>query len=148
MFSAFVSHTHIGQGEINDNRMWLNVASFGLAYQYNFNEKWSLGVHADILIEDFTVERKLGSEDEAVITRSYPVALVARVNFKPIHFLSLSVGLGPEFEPEETLTILQIGLEYVWEVDEKFEVLPVVAYDIRFNAFDSWTLGLGVGYKF
>jgi len=46
-----------------------------------------------------------------VIERSYPVILVAAAMYKPVHFLGLVTGAGLEYAPEETFTVIRIGLE-------------------------------------
>ena len=49
-----VGHTHISTGlDLEDRRRWISLASHVLNYNYRIDEKWSIGLHTDIIIEEF-----------------------------------------------------------------------------------------------
>ncbi|MEM9051289.1 MAG: hypothetical protein AAGC47_04465 [Bacteroidota bacterium] len=41
---------------VDGKRTILFLPTWGLDYDYRFNEKWSIGIHTDIIIENFTFE--------------------------------------------------------------------------------------------
>lgn len=52
-----IGHTHVNS-VVNSggDKEWLLLPSFGLNLNYRFNEKWGIGLHKDIIIEEFEVE--------------------------------------------------------------------------------------------
>jgi len=53
--SILLAHAHISQGIQNGNTKWLALPSWMLAYNYRISEQWTIGLHGDIIIEDFEV---------------------------------------------------------------------------------------------
>jgi len=138
-----ISHAHVFEGRDTDgNRSALSLPAWGLDYTYTFRRRWGIGLHTDIIIEKFKVEKNLG--DQEVIERSYPVAPALMGIYKPGHHWSFLFGMGGEFAKEENFVLTRVGIEYSAELRNGWEVFGSFAYDIKWEAYDTWTLGLGI----
>ena len=135
-----LSHTNVSQGVNDGEKTWLSLPSFALDYNYVFSSKWSIGVHNDVIIEKFIVETNNSTELE----RSTPIASVAVIGYKPWEHFTLEVGLGGEFAKEENLALTRLGLEYSLEMGKDWEFISNFVYDIKWNAYDSFSIGVGV----
>ena len=142
-----ISHTQINEGFDEDGKkQWLSLPSWGINYNYIFSNRWSLGVHTDIIIEDFKVEKV--TRNGEIIERSYPIAsaIVASYNFSEnFNFL---FGSGMEFAKESNYFLIRSGLEYGIHINQKLEFIANVINDYKFNAYNSWGIGAGLAYKF
>lgn len=139
-----LGHTHLREGEIDGNKKWLAVPSIGLDYNYVFSEKWSIGLHNDMVIENFKVE----DEDNEIIERSRPIASILTGGYKPGKHFTFQAGLGGEFAKEENLFVTRLGVEYSVELPDEWEFLVNVVYDNKWGTYDSFCLGIGVAKKF
>jgi hypothetical protein len=143
LISVVIGHAHISKGlDENGSRKWLMAAAWGLDYTYSFNKKWAIGLHNDIVLDDFSVEGK------ETITRSFPVSSCLIGAFRPIEKLSVLAGAGGEFAKEGSYVLCRIGVEYGFELPKNWELSPSLTYDIKINGYDTWLFGLGVGKKF
>lgn len=140
-----VSHAHVFTGrDANGDKKVLALASWGIDYNYHLSPKWAVGLHTDIIIESFKVEE----HDGEIIERSYPIAPALMGIYKPSHHWSLMAGAGAEFAKEENFFLTRLGVEYGAEIRNGWEVFGSLAYDIKWNAYDSWVLGLGISKAF
>ncbi len=141
--SVVLGHAHITKG-INENgkRAWLVAAAWGLDYTFHINKKWGIGLHNDIVLEDFTVEGK------EIIERSYPISSCIIGSFMPVEKLSIIAGAGGEFAGEGNYFLCRIGIEYGIELPKNWELSPSFTYDNKINAYDTWLMGIGIGKKF
>lgn len=142
-----VGHTHISTGlNLEDQRRWISLASHVLNYNYRFDEKWSLGLHTDIIIEEFRVEH---STDEVIFERTNPVTVSLMGGYR---FWGPFVGLlggGMEFAPEEDLGLIRVGLEPGWHFgDGKWEVSISGIYEFKIDAYNSWLFAIGISRYF
>ncbi len=71
----------------------LIAPTFGFNYDYFFNTRWGLGMHTDIILQQFKVEKHGGHEE---ILRENPVGLAGMLLFKPNHRWTLMAGYGVE----------------------------------------------------
>lgn len=140
-----LTHVNISSGYNSDGGKWISLPGFGLDYDYEFSEKWSLGLHTDIIIEKFVVEKNIGKNQ--AIERSYPIAPALMASRKFGKHL-LMFGAGAEFAKEENLFLNRLGYKYELEISEKWSVGASFNYDFRWNNYDSYTLGIGIGRKF
>jgi hypothetical protein len=140
-----VSHTQVSQGIQNGDRKWLALPSWGINYNYKFSPKWAIGLHNDIIVESFTVTNHLksgaGSEE---LERSYPIASAIVASYKPGKHFSFLMGSGGEFSHTGNLFLIRIGLEYGYHMNNKWELNANIVNDLRWNAYNSFAIGLGV----
>lgn len=138
-----LSHANISKGVTESGREWLSVPAWGLDYNYWINEKWAIGLHTDFIVEKIEVVENLNKEEET-IERSYPIAPAMMGVYKPTKHSSFLFGVGAEFAKEENLFLNRVGYEWSTEVGKKWELALSLNYDIRWNAYDSYTLGIGI----
>ncbi|NMM47539.1 hypothetical protein [Marinigracilibium pacificum] len=138
-----LGHTHVSRGSTAEGIKWLTVPSFAIVYDYHFNRRWSLGIHVDIIIETFEVEENLrNSNEKEIVERERPIAPALMATYKFTDHSSVVFGGGFEYAPQKTLSIFRVGYEFSTHVNEKWEVAIPLTYDIRLNAYDSWTISL------
>jgi hypothetical protein len=144
--SVVISHAQVFEGrDIDGNRKVLTLPSWGLDYTYMFKQKWGIGLHTDIITETFEVEKHLESGGSGeVIERSRPIAPALMGIFKPNKHWSFLFGAGIEFAKEENFFLNRAGVEYGAELPRGWEVFGSLSYDIKWNAYDTWVLGLGI----
>jgi hypothetical protein len=141
-----LSHTQIQEAVNNKNETsWLSVPSFEINYNYEINEKWAIGLHTDIVIEDFSVENY--SEDNQIIERSSPIAPAIVTSYKFCNHFSALLGLGGEFSKEESFMLSRIGIEYSYEFHKDWELVSNITNDLKLNAYNSFSIGIGVSRK-
>jgi len=142
-----ISHSHITEGvnESGDSK-WIVVPSWGFDYNYWIADHWAIGLHTDIMIEDFSVKDH-GDEDKT-IERTKPFAAVPAVVFKPKEHSSFIAGMGAEFAKEGNFALTRLGYEYGWELPKYWELGASLTYDIKWSAYDTWVIGLGVSKSF
>ncbi|PKB15848.1 hypothetical protein [Flavobacterium sp. 5] len=142
--ALFLGHTHLRQGEVDGEKKWLALPNFALDYNYLFTEKWSIGLHNDMVIENFKVE----DEDNQIIERSRPIASLLAAGYKPGKHFTFEAGLGGEFAKEEDLFVTRLGVEYSVELPNEWEFLANFVYDNKWGTYDSLGLSVGVAKKF
>lgn len=140
--AVLIGHTFIPMGTEPDR---LAVPSWGLDLEYWFNHKWGIGLHNDLEIETFLVEQE-GHEE--ILTREYPLVLTLDALYKPWKQLVFLVGPGWEIERNEDFFLVRAGVEYEFELGQGWDLSPAFFYDSRRNAYDTWTIALGVGKSF
>jgi len=147
--SVLLAHVHIGNGAEGGSIRGIQRPSWMIAYNYSFNEKWALGLHGDIILETFTVE-KGGAPGEGetpnLLERDYPISLVGAGTYKPIEHLGIIVGGGLEFDKSESFGLLRFGLEPNLRLSERIELILNLSYDIKIDGYDNWNLGFGIAY--
>lgn len=156
LISASINHTVIF-GAIKDEKSTsITLPSFGLNYTYFFNHKWAIGLHNDIILEDFVVKESALSlskssfeeEEISIIERGTPIAACIMGIYKPISYLGLMVGFGKEFSSHEDFTVIRFGIEAPLHLPKNWEAFGVLTYDININAYESLTYGIGIGKLF
>jgi hypothetical protein len=143
-----VTHTHVSKGVKDGDRQWISLPSFALDYNYVFHPKWSVGLHNDIIFEDFIIEKESANGMEETIERSEPIVSVAVIGFQPGKHFIFQVGAGGEFEKEQNFFVTRLGVEYVWELPKHWELVGNLVYDIKWKGYDNWVLGIGVAKAF
>lgn len=141
--SAVLYHTYIGT-RTSDGKEMLIVPSIGLDLEYWLNERWGIGSHNDLELISFEVEGRGGT----FIEKETPVLLTVDVLWKPWKGLVLLAGPGVEFEREENLFVVRGGLEYELELGSHWDVAPTIFYDSRIDAYDTFSVGIGIGKRF
>lgn len=135
-------HTYIGTETSEDKDMFI-VPSLGLDVEYWFNEKWGVGLHNDLELVNFEVEK----EESSFIERETPLLFTLDALWKSYKGLVLLLGPGIEFEKEENLFIVRAGIEYEFELKSDWDISPTIFYDTRTDAYDSFSVGIGIGKR-
>lgn len=136
-------HTYIPT-ETSKGRELLVLPSIGLDIEYWFSERFGIGMHNDIELESFEVEK----EEAEIIERAFPFVLTLDGLFKIGKKWVLVLGGGVELEADESFALFRTGIEYEVNIGPGWDLSPSFAYDFRVNAFDTWSVGLGLGYRF
>ena len=78
-----MSHTSIPSGLTPEGKKkWLALASWGLDYDYWFSNSWALGLHTDMVVENFQVEVSEDIDKDKILARKQPISLVPIVAYK------------------------------------------------------------------
>jgi hypothetical protein len=117
------------------------LPAWALDYDYLFNNKWSLGLHADVIVESFEVE----TFESKTIDRDYPLAVGLIASRKIGEHFAFQIGPGVEYAAQESFALLRLGLDYGWEVRGDFEVNVICSYDYKIRGYQTFLIGLGVG---
>jgi hypothetical protein len=144
-----IGHAHSFKGvDENGGRKNTVLPFFGLGYNYQFAPKWALGLHTDLINETFVVEKT--EEDGTVeeLERSRPIAPALMGMYNLSHRWKLGIGMGAEFAKEGNFLLNRAAIEYACPIRKGWEVFGAFQYDIRWSAYDTWTLGLGIAYAF
>lgn len=141
-----LGHAEVFKGrDAEGKKKMLSLPSWGIDYTYQFSRKWAVGLHTDIIIEKFEVQKSLESgAGEETIERSYPIAPALMGIYKPTEHWSFLLGMGGEFAKEENFVLTRAGVEYGVEIRRGWEVSGNLGYDFKWNAYDTWTIGIGI----
>jgi hypothetical protein len=144
--SLMIGHAHVFEGrDENGKKEVLSMPSWSFDYNYCFHPKWAIGLHTDFIMEKFKVEK---SENKEIVERSYPIAPAVMGIVKPTKHWSFMLGMGAEFAKEENFVLTRAGIEYGAEISEAWEVFGSLSYDFKWNAYDTWGIGLGISREF
>ena len=139
--TLMLGHSHLSEGiQDNGKKGWKVIPSTGLDYDYWISNHLALGLHNDVMIEDFEVE----DHGNTVLERSKPFASVAVAIFKPKEHVSFLAGMGGEFAHEGNFAVTRLGIEAGWEMKNNWEFGISLLYDIKWNAYDTWIFGFGI----
>ena len=119
--SLILSHTQINEGlDAAGKKQWLSLPSWGINYNYALSNTWSLGLHTDIIVEDFKVESVLRNQE--TIERSYPVASAVVASYKLKKHFSFLIGTGAEFAKQHGISYRTLKIYNPWLIDYKLTV--------------------------
>lgn len=138
---ALIGHTFINSQGMDGN---LYIPSWGLDIDYWFNHQWGIGMHNDIEIETFVVER---NQAEA-IERDNPTVFTFDALYHIGSGFVISIGPGVELEQSESFFLARVGLEYEYNIGHAFYLMPTIFHDRRFDGFSTTSVGLGIGHYF
>lgn len=116
------------------------VPTWGLNYDFWLSEKWAIGLHTDLVLQQFKIKEK---ESAQVIERSNPLAVTGVALFKPWEKWTALLGLGREFEKNESFNMLSVGVEYGIELPDSWELNVNLIFDSKIEAYDTWMFGIG-----
>lgn len=141
--AALIMHTFIPTATATGSEV-LIIPTLGLDLEYWFNPNWAIGLHNDIELESFEVETLEG----IFVKRKTPFVFTLDAIWKPAEYWVFVAGPGFEYTPDETYTLFRLGIEYEFEFIEGIDLSPNLLYDIRQDAFDTFSYGLGIGFRF
>ena len=139
MAFAFVPHAIEG----NEERNVLIVPTVGVNYNYWLNEKWGLGLHLDVILQQYAIDR---GENEIRIERSFPIAVTPVLNYSVTEAIICLVGAGIEYDSNETFGMATAGIEYGFEFRPNWELNFSGTFDYRFEAYTSFLFGISFSY--
>ena len=125
-----------------EDRQILVVPTWAVNYSFWFRPKWAIGLHNDVILQQYAIERHHNQEE---LTRSYPVAVKAVVLFEPIHELVFLAGYGKEFETNETLDVITVGVEYGIPIRNGWGAGFNLIFDWNVDNYVSWMFGISFG---
>ncbi|MFD1063114.1 hypothetical protein ACFQ1Q_07635 [Winogradskyella litorisediminis] len=137
--AGIIGHTLINTEGVDN----VFVPSWGVDVEYWFNHKWGLGLHNDVEIETFIIR----NSDNEEIERVNPLVLTIDALYQFGGGFVVTVGPGVELEKEESFYLMRLGIEYEKDITDSFYLLPTLFLDQRFDGYNSWNIGLGVGLK-
>ena len=140
--SPVLSHTYIPKATIGGKEIYF-LPSFGLDLEYWFSHKWGVGLHNDLELESFEIEK-----DNAKNVRVIPIVSTIDLLYNFHKRWVLVLGAGIEFDKRENLTLFRTGIEYEIEIGDGWDVSPTIFYDIRISKFDTASIGIGFGKRF
>ena len=141
-----ISHSTIFEGIESGEKSTISVPSWAINYNYIFNVKWSIGLHNDIIIENFLIEK---TSDGEVIERKTPITSIIVGTYKITEHFGIELGAGMEFEREENFGVARLGAEYSIEIPKhNLEVLFGLDYDFVFGAYNTLNIGFGLAKLF
>lgn len=144
-----IGHEHAFSGRDENDERKVDILPFwGLDYNFRFAPKFSVGLHTDFIIESFKVEKNLDGGEAETVERTRPIAPAIMGFYKPTPHWSLGLGMGGEFAKEENYVLNRIAAEYGVEIRKGWEVAGSLQYDFRWQAYDTWTIGLGISKTF
>ncbi len=145
--AVLIGHSHISQGFQNGKQAWWALPSYAIDYNYRLSEHFSIGLHNDIIVEDFVVQTTVNNDNRS-ISRDYPflICLVSTYHFRD-HF-GFTLGFGREFEPVEDFNLVRLGAEGNFGLPNHFEVLVNLVYDYKLDGYDTWVHGVGIAKSF
>ena len=139
------SHTHVPTSvDNNGKKSWQVLASWGLNYDFKINRNWNIGIHSDMVIQDFSYEDESG----IVKKRTRPVATAIVGMRKFGDHLSIVGGGGMEVASEGTLGLVRIGLDYGLEIPGNWEFSASLMCDFKIKAYNAYVIGFGIGKSF
>ena len=136
---GIIGHTLVNNKGLNN----VMVPSWGLDVEYWFNEQWGIGFHNDIEIETFIIKNSKNEEVERVNPFVFTLDML-------YHFgngFVLTLGPGVEIEKEESYYLGRVGVEYEKDINKSFYILPNIFLDQRFDGYNTWNVGLGIGMR-
>ncbi len=152
VLSLIITHANVREGVSEGSKRWLSLPAWGVNYDFRFHKRWSIGLHTDLIVEEFKVIRHIeaGDKEGEVIDRNFPVApaIMTSFIFGKRKRAAVSFGPGVEFDGGETFFLTRAGIEYAFELRKGWELLAEFVYDVKWDGYDSLAFGLGVGYAF
>ncbi|WP_114778376.1 hypothetical protein [Botryobacter ruber] len=141
--SLTMDHTYIGT-ETARGISYHAVPAVGFDAEYWFTGKWGLGLHNDMELVTYVIHKG----EELLHERNTPLLVTMDGLWKPYKHFVFLIGPGVELEEEETLFVVRGGLEYEIELSSHWDIAPTVFYDTRLHAFDTFSIGIGIGKRF
>lgn len=117
----------------------LIVPTFGFNYDYWFSHQWGIGLHSDLVLQQYKVERH---HDQSVLERENPVALCAIVSYEPFPRWIFMGGYGIELERNENINLFRFGLEYGIPLPNHWDLGINMEYDHKIKAYSSFMFGV------
>jgi hypothetical protein len=136
---GIIGHTLVNNEELDN----VFVPSWGLDIEYWFNNTWGIGLHNDVEIETFVVKNSENNE----IERVNPLVLTIDALYHLGNGFVITLGPGVELERQESYYLIRVGIEYEKHISPSLYLLPNFFLDQRFDGYNTWNIGLGIGLR-
>jgi hypothetical protein len=139
--ALFVGSTIISQSGFN-------LATIGLEYVREINHNIGIGLIAEVELGSHIVQKNEEGEMVSEVNREGALLILPTVFIRIYKGLIINAGYGVEFESNENLGLLKVGLEYRLTLQNpRWVVLPTISWD-HTHLFDGFVYGVNFGYKF
>ncbi len=139
-----VGQTHIHENFAEKGKKWKIGSSLALNYDYLITDRWAIGLHNDVLLDDFSIEKMENGQMTRTIERERPVASKVVGSFTLLPHFVVNAGAGAEFEKSENFFLTTVGTGYEFAGRNGWGFGVELAYDVKWKAYDTWILGVGV----
>ncbi len=144
---AFIlGHARIGQARNEQGeKEFLSVPSIAIDYNYWISEKFTIGLHTDLLNENFFVESEKNGD---IIERERPITLLIAGVYKIGKHWGFGLGTGGEFVRGKDYFVTRAFIEYGVEIRDGWEVFGSLNQDFRANVYNITSYGIGIEKRF
>ncbi len=148
--SFYTGFTHVSAAfykhETHEESTGKWIPTLGLDYYYKLCSKWSIGILADMELDNYMIrlENELEEERANVLVTN----MVAKYNIN--HHLGVFAGPGVEFEFSEStkkFAVAKFGIEYEVEIAHGWELAPSLTYDWK-EEYQTFAYGISFGKRF
>jgi hypothetical protein len=145
--AGVIAHTYIPTG-VGEKHLF--IPSWGLDIEWWQNHHWGIGLHNDLELQSFIVEH----DGHEFVEREYPFVMSLDFLYRPYKGWVLQLGPGVELERNRDYVLIRAGLEYEFEFHGEgrqrgtWDISPMLFYDNRLAANDTWSIGIGIGRRF
>lgn len=109
-----------------------------------------------MIIEEFLVagddfqnsHTQSGAVEMAGIERDKSISVALTAFYKIHKYIAFILGAGIDFLSHENFKVINFGLEFPFHIPNNWEVIGVFEYDINIDAYESFTLGMGIAKLF
>jgi hypothetical protein len=139
-----IGHAHLFEQDESGHKSLLSLPSFGLNYTLQINKRWGLGLHTDLIFEEYRILTEVQGKEHESIERIYPVAPALLGIYKFAEHWAILAGVGREFSKGENFWLNRAGVEYSMPIHSRWELFGTLQYDVKWDAYDNWVLGFGL----
>ncbi|MEH0154901.1 hypothetical protein V6R21_12220 [Limibacter armeniacum] len=111
------------------------VPTLGIDYFRRFADRWSVGVIADIELDQYFIKLPSLVND---LARENVVVLCLIASYEMLPGWDIYAGPGAELERNESFAVLKIGSEYEFIRGENWGIGPFFSYDFKGNGDDEY----------
>ena len=82
------------------------------------------------------------------VERDKTISVALTASYKVHKHIAFILGAGMEFSSHENYKLVKFGVEFPFHIPNDWEVIGVLEYDINIDAYESFTLGIGIAKLF
>lgn len=139
-----IGHAHLFEVDESGHKGLLSLPSFGVNYTMLLNDHWGVGLHTDLIFEEYKIINEVQGEDHEVIERIYPIAPALLGIYRLSERWSILGGFGREFSKGENFWLNRAGIEYGFPLPASWEIFGTLQYDVKWEAYDNWVFAFGL----
>jgi len=138
---VFVGNTMITESHFQ-------LPTIGIEYIREFHPRFGFGMVAELELGSHVIQKNEDGDIIAEVERERAFLVLPSVFIRVYKGIILTVGYGVEFEKNENLALLKLGVEYKLRMhNPKWYILPNVSWD-HTKLFDGIVYGVTSGYSF